>query len=69
MAKHNYPPYDCHEAEREKRRVPQYTLLGDVLHHSLYSLGPTFDGLYILGPRSGTIWSCGLVGIGVTWLE
>jgi hypothetical protein len=27
------------------------------------------DGLYILGPRSGTIWRCGLVGIGVTWLE
>ena len=27
------------------------------------------DGLYILGPGSGTIWKCGLVGIGVTWLE
>jgi hypothetical protein len=27
------------------------------------------DGLYILGPGSGTIWRCGLVGIGVTWLE
>jgi hypothetical protein len=26
-------------------------------------------GLYILGPGSGTIWRCGLVGIGVTWLE
>jgi hypothetical protein len=26
-----------------------------------------YDGLYILG--SGTIWRCGLVGIGVTWLE
>jgi hypothetical protein len=27
------------------------------------------DGLYILGPGSGTIWRCGLVGIGVTRLE
>ena len=27
------------------------------------------DGLYILGPGSGTIWRCGLVEIGVTWLE
>jgi hypothetical protein len=27
------------------------------------------DGLYILGPGSGIIWRCGLVGIGVTWLE
>jgi hypothetical protein len=27
------------------------------------------DGLYILGPGSGTIWRCDLVGIGVTWLE
>ena len=27
------------------------------------------DGLYILEPGSGTIWRCGLVGIGVTWLE
>ena len=25
--------------------------------------------LYILGPGSGTIWICGLDGIGVTWLE
>jgi hypothetical protein len=27
------------------------------------------DGLYIFGPGSGTIWRCGLIGIGVTWLE
>jgi hypothetical protein len=27
------------------------------------------DGVYILGPGSGTIWRCGLVGIGVAWLE
>jgi hypothetical protein len=27
------------------------------------------DGLYILGPGSGTIGRCGLVGMGVTWLE
>jgi hypothetical protein len=27
------------------------------------------DGLYILGPGSSTTWRCGLVGIGVTWLE
>jgi hypothetical protein len=27
------------------------------------------DGLYILGPGSGTIWRYGFVGIGVTWLE
>ena len=27
------------------------------------------DGLYIFGPGNGTIWKCGLVGIGVTWLE
>jgi hypothetical protein len=27
------------------------------------------DGLYILGPGSGTILRCGLVGISVTWLE
>jgi hypothetical protein len=27
------------------------------------------DGLYILGSGSGTIWRCGFVGIGVTWLE
>jgi hypothetical protein len=27
------------------------------------------DGLYILGPGSGTIWRCGLVGIGVTCLK
>jgi hypothetical protein len=27
------------------------------------------NGLYILEPGSGTIWRCGLVGIGVTWLE
>jgi hypothetical protein len=25
--------------------------------------------IYILGPGSGTIWRCGLVGKGVTWLE
>jgi hypothetical protein len=24
------------------------------------------DSLYILGPGSGTIWRCGLVGIGVS---
>jgi hypothetical protein len=23
------------------------------------------DGLYMLGPGSGTIWRCGLVGIGM----
>ena len=33
------------------------------------SQGVEYDGLYILGPGSGTIWRCGLVGIGVTWLE
>ena len=27
-----------------------------------------FDGLCILGPGGGTIWRCGLVGIGVSWL-
>jgi hypothetical protein len=27
------------------------------------------DGLYILGLGNGTIWRCGLDGIGVTWLE
>jgi hypothetical protein len=27
------------------------------------------DGFYILGPESGTIWRCGLGGIGVYWLE
>jgi hypothetical protein len=27
------------------------------------------DGLYILGPGSGTIGRCGPVGIGMTWLE
>jgi hypothetical protein len=27
------------------------------------------DGLYILGPGSGTIWMCGLVETGVTCLE
>jgi hypothetical protein len=27
------------------------------------------DGLYILGPGSGTICRCCLAGIGVTWLE
>jgi hypothetical protein len=26
-------------------------------------------GLYILGPGNGTIWRCGLIGIGVIWLE
>jgi hypothetical protein len=31
--------------------------------------GMECHGLYILGPGSGTIWRCGLVGIGVTWLE
>jgi hypothetical protein len=25
------------------------------------------DGLYILGPLSGTFWRCGLIRIGVTW--
>ena len=25
----------------------------------------SYDSLYILGPGSGTIWRCGLVGIGV----
>ena len=25
--------------------------------------------LNVLGPGSGTIWTCGLVEIGVTWLE
>jgi hypothetical protein len=27
------------------------------------------DGLYILGLGSGANWMCGLVGIGLTWLE
>jgi hypothetical protein len=27
------------------------------------------DGLYIIAPGSGTIQRCGLVGIGVIWLE
>ena len=31
--------------------------------------GVECDVLYILGPGSGTIGRCGLVGIGVTWLE
>jgi hypothetical protein len=26
------------------------------------------DGLYMLGPGSGTIWRCGLVGVGVSLL-
>jgi hypothetical protein len=30
---------------------------------------PWCDGLYILGPGSGSVWRCGLVGIGLTWLE
>ena len=38
---------------------------------SRYKVGflGTFYGLYILGPGSGTIWRCGLVGMGVTRLE
>ena len=24
------------------------------------------DGLYMLGPGTGTIWRCGLVGVGVS---
>ena len=35
----------------------------------LHAVKDHCDGLYILGPGSGTIWRCGLVGIGVTWLE
>jgi hypothetical protein len=31
--------------------------------------GVECDGLYILGPGSGTIWRCGLFGIGVTGFE
>ena len=31
--------------------------------------GVECKGLYILGPGSGTIWRCGLVGIDVTWLK
>ena len=27
------------------------------------------DGLYLLGPGSGTIFRCGLVGVGVALLE
>jgi hypothetical protein len=30
---------------------------------------PSCDGMYILGPGSGSILRCGLVGIGVTWLK
>jgi hypothetical protein len=39
-----------------------------VQEEALWLLGHC-DGLSILGPGSGTIWRCGLVGIGVTWLE
>ena len=28
--------------------------------------GGLCDGLYMLGPGSGTIWRCGLVRVGVT---
>ena len=35
----------------------------------LHAVKDHCDGLYILGPGSVTIWRCGLVGIGVTWLE
>jgi hypothetical protein len=31
--------------------------------------GVEYNDLYILGPESGTIWRCVLLGIGVTWLE
>jgi hypothetical protein len=37
-----------------------------------YSMGtdiPHCDGLYMLGPGSGTIWRCGLIGVGVALLE
>jgi hypothetical protein len=39
------------------------------LNKSMGGQGVEHDGLYILGPGNGTIWRCGLVGIGVTWLE
>ena len=35
---------------------------------TLYSLS-ICDSLYVLGPGSGIIWRCGLVGIGMTWLQ
>jgi hypothetical protein len=55
-----------------------------ILHDAMFKYGPpnthVFEqiyggqgvecyGLYILGPGSGTIWRCSLVGIGVSWLE
>jgi hypothetical protein len=40
------------------------------LSYRAVSLAPRFlplgDGLYVFGPGSGTIWRCGLVGIGVS---
>jgi hypothetical protein len=42
--------------------------MGYLGHYSIAVKGHC-DGLYILGPGSGTICRCGLVGIGVTWLE
>jgi hypothetical protein len=27
---------------------------------------PSCDGLYMLGPGSGTLWRCGLVGVSVS---
>jgi hypothetical protein len=31
--------------------------------------GGRYGGLYILGPGSGTSWSCGLVGVVSLWVQ
>jgi hypothetical protein len=36
------------------------------LNKPIGAQGVECDGLYILGPGSGIIWRCGLVGVGVS---
>jgi hypothetical protein len=49
----------CHPAEKQHHG---YFFIADLRNCDC-------DGLYMLGPGSGTIWRCGLVGVGVALLE
>jgi hypothetical protein len=60
------------EAKRAGKHIPE-PIQTDTWYLFLFSFyfltQGACDGLYILGPGSGTIRRCGLVAIGVTWLE
>jgi hypothetical protein len=63
--------HHCDQLKNERKKIRKniYMLLVRMLTSTVSKEIGTCHGLFILGPVSGTIRRCDLLGKGVTWLE